>query len=72
MRGYRLGNDVGEEMDLDHLLPLEEEAAMSEEMKSSLEGLGYGMRLILEANCATVLGCLASIAILCALCLVFG
>ena len=72
MRGYRLGNDVGEEMDLDHLLPLEEEAAMSEEMKSSLEGLVYGMRLILEADCATVLGCLASIAILCALCLVFG
>lgn len=72
MRGYRLGNDVGEEMDLDHLLPLEEEAAMSEEMKSSLKGLGYGVRLILEADCATVLGCLASIAILCTLCLVFG
>lgn len=45
---------------------------MSEEMKSSLEGLGYGVRLILEADCATVLGCLASIAILCTLCLVFG
>lgn len=45
---------------------------MSEEMKESLEGLGYGMRLILEADCATILGCLASIAILCALCLVFG
>lgn len=45
---------------------------MSEEMKESLEGLGYGMRLILEAGCATILGCLASIAILCALCLVFG
>ncbi len=72
MRGYRLGNDVGEEMNLDHLLPLEEEAAMSEEMKLSLEGLGYSVRLILEADCATVLGCLASIAILCTLCLVFG
>ena len=72
MRGYRLGNDVGEEMNLDHLLPLEEEAAMSEEMKLSLEGLGYSVRLILEADSATVLGCLASIAILCTLCLVFG
>lgn len=59
-------------MNLDHLLPLEEEAAMSEEMKLSLEGLGYSVRLILKANCATVLGCLASIAILCTLCLVFG
>lgn len=59
-------------MNLDHLLPLEEEAAMSEEMKLSLEGLGYSVRLILEADCATVLGCLALIAILCTLCLVFG
>lgn len=44
---------------------------MSNEMKSSLSGLSYGIRMILAADCATIAACLASLGILLALCALF-
>ena len=44
---------------------------MSDEMRSSLEGLGYGFRLIMEADLVTVAGCAAALCILLALCALF-
>lgn len=44
---------------------------MSDEMKASLSGLGYGIRMVLEADCATIAACLASLGILLALCALF-
>ena len=44
---------------------------MSDELKSSLKGLGYGLRLVLEADMATIAGCAAALGILLALCALF-